>query len=827
MRDYAIYALDTLGRIRSWNAGAQQITGFTADEALGRPFSIFFTDEDVRTGEPARELEIAEREEMYEGEGWRLRKGGARFWAQVVVRPLRDESGATIGFAKVTRDLTIRRKLTESERQIERELAAREESEARRQALERINEKLRQQTIELEVQSEQAAALARELEEQAAELEAANRALARSVREKEAARKAASESARRYRLLFDSNPLPLWVHDRETLRFLAVNDAAVRQYGYSRREFLSMTIEQIRPPEEVAALRFSLKTVGKKLHRTGSSRHRRKNGEIVDVSIVANSIEFDGRDAALVLAHDITERRRAEIELRESMAVLRAVVDNSPIAIIVLDLEERVTRWNPAAEQMFGWTSDEMLGQPYSIMIPEERAQEHAKLHEALLRGDVVTEFETQRRRSDGSPVDVVLSVAALREPEGPPRGFAILMADVTERRKLEMRFRQALKMEAVGQLAGGIAHDFNNILTVITSYSSLLLAQLPSDNPMRSDVEQIGSAANRASALTRQLLAFSRQQLLRPRVLNLNEVVRELENFLRRIVRENIDIVTSLDPDLGHVEADPGQMEQVIVNLVVNARDAMPEGGTLGIRTANAVFDETSSPRFEDLTMAPGRYALVSISDTGVGMPPEVQTRVFEPFYTTKAPGEGTGLGLATVYGIVKQSGGYIWLSSEPGKGTTFDVYLPFTAKAAEVALREQARTGRLDGSETILLVEDDAVLRAVACRAVRAYGYQVLEASDGREALELCESYEEPIHLVVTDVVMPEMSGSDLAHRIAERHPEVKVLLMSGYMRDPAVRRSIVREGGAFLPKPFTPELLVERIREVLDSGVVGIPG
>jgi CheY-like chemotaxis protein len=389
------------------------------------------------------------------------------------------------------------------------------------------------------------------------------------------------------------------------------------------------------------------------------------------------------------------------------------------------------------------------------------------------------------------------------------------------------MQFRHAVKLGAVGQLAGGVAHDFNNLLTVITSYSGLLLAQLEQGDPMRGDVEQIGGAAKRAATVTRQLLAFSRQQMVRPQLLTLNEIVTGLESLLRRLVRENIEIVTSLDPELGLVEADPGQMEQVIANLVVNARDAMPEGGTLMIQTANAVFDGAYISRHRGVTMTPGQYALLVVSDTGTGMTPEVQARVFEPFYTTKAPGEGTGLGLATVYGIVKQSGGFVWLYGEPGRGTTFKVYLPFAKEATEPLARGKDHARDPGGSETILVVEDDAALRAAACRAIQAFGYHVLAASNGREALEICEQHDGRIHLIVTDVVMPEMSGGDLARQVAEHRPGIKVLLMSGYTRDATVRQGIVRDGRPFLDKPFTPDGLVERIREVLDSDMKGASG
>jgi PAS domain S-box-containing protein len=514
--------------------------------------------------------------------------------------------------------------------------------------------------------------------------------------------------------------------------------------------------------------------------------------------------------------------RRAEAEVRDQAEVLRAVIDESPLVKIVLDSDLRVTRWNRSAERVFGWTAEEMLGESYKIVIPRERWEEHAGLREDAINGRAVMNIETQRRRKDGSLADVSTSVAALHAPDGSVRGFAVVMADISERLRLEARLRQTEKMEAVGQLAGGVAHDFNNLLTVITSYSSLLLGELPAESPLRADVQQIGGAAKRAATLTRQLLAFSRKQVLRPQLLTLNDVVSGVEKLLRRLVREDIAIVTHLHPNPSLVEADPGQLEQVIMNLVVNARDAMPRGGTLTIRTANVELGDSYIERHTEVAVVPGHYAVLSISDTGIGMSRDIQRHIFEPFFTTKGAGTGTGLGLSTVYGIVKQSGGYIWVYSEEGNGTVFKVYLPSSGVEEESASMDRHRTPvptRITGNESVLVVEDDSALRYVACRSLRSYGYNVIEARNGREALDLCERLEGVIHLVVTDLVMPEMSGSELARLIAARRPGIRILLMSGYAGDDLARQSIVSAGTAFIEKPFTAHALAERVSEFLE--------
>jgi len=386
------------------------------------------------------------------------------------------------------------------------------------------------------------------------------------------------------------------------------------------------------------------------------------------------------------------------------------------------------------------------------------------------------------------------------------------------ERKRLEEQLLQAQKMEAVGRLAGGIAHDFNNLLTVITGYSQVLLDGMPADDPMRIHVNQIRRAGERAASLTRQLLAFSRKQVLAPEVLDLNAVVANINKMLPRLIGEDIEVVTVACPDLGRVKADPGQIEQVIMNLAVNARDAMPEGGRLTIETANVDLDENYSG--QHVVVLPGTYVMLAVSDVGTGMTPEIQSHIFEPFFTTKARGKGTGLGLATVYGIVKQSGGYVWVYSEPGKGTAFKIYLPRVAEALEEAKKSRGAVRAPGGAETILLVEDNEAVRRLVRSVLESRGYAPIEAGSGEEALSLAASLSEPIHILLTDVVMPRMSGPELATRMALVHPESKVIYMSGYTDSSVFRHGVLTPGTHFLQKPFIPETLARKIRDVLDA-------
>lgn len=395
--------------------------------------------------------------------------------------------------------------------------------------------------------------------------------------------------------------------------------------------------------------------------------------------------------------------------------------------------------------------------------------------------------------------------------------GIAILSIDVTQERKLEAQLRHAQKMEAIGQLAGSVAHDFNNLLSVILSYSEMLLQDLKQVDPARPDVEAIRNAGAKAADLTRQLLAFSRQQILAPRVLNLNELLVEIERMLHRLLGANIELVTRYDRALQSVRVDPSQIDQVVMNLVINARDAMPEGGKVTIETKNVVLDE--SYRTEHFGVAPGPHVMLAVSDTGCGMDQEVQARIFEPFFTTKEPGRGTGLGLATVFGIVQQSGGNIWVYSETGRGTTFKIYLPVAVAQDQEAI-EYVQPATLTGTETILLVEDQDEVRRVALQILRRAGYHVLEARNAGEALMTCEKYPRAIHLLLTDVVMPQVSGPELAERLLGIRPDLKVLYMSGYTERAVFQHGILDSGASYLQKPLVPDGLNRRVREVIDT-------
>ena len=401
--------------------------------------------------------------------------------------------------------------------------------------------------------------------------------------------------------------------------------------------------------------------------------------------------------------------------------------------------------------------------------------------------------------------------------PGGPQLHLAVTR-DVTETKGLEAQLRQAQKMEAIGQLAGGVAHDFNNLLCIINGYSDILFNALRPDDPMRNLVDEIRKAGERSASLTRQLLAFSRKQVIAPRALDLNTVILDLEKMLRRIVGEDIDLATSLAPGLGSIKADPSQIEQVLLNLVVNAREAMPQGGKLTIETRNVNLDEDYARARSEVR--PGPYVLLAVSDTGCGMTAEVKAHLFEPFFTTKGPGQGTGLGLATVYGIVKQSGGHVAVNSEPGLGTTFRVYLPIVEAAVQVRDSKAATAPAPRGSETILLIEDDEGVRALTRHALQSSGYTVLVAREGQEALRIGRWRQEPIHLLVSDVVMPGLGGRQLSERLRLLHPEMKVLFLSGYTDDAVVRHGVLEGEVNFLQKPFTPAALARKVREVLDA-------
>jgi PAS domain S-box-containing protein len=622
-------------------------------------------------------------------------------------------------------------------------------------------------------------------------------------------------SEEKYRLLFDSNPLPMWVFDNETLAFLAVNRAACRHYGYSLDEFLSMTIRDIRPPEDVPSLLRGIGTEGSGFQRSGIWRHRKKDGTLIYVEVTSAPFVFDGRAAELVLAIDVTHRLRAEDGMRKSEERFRKLFESNTIGIVIADLNGRTLEANDAYLDMIGYGQEELQSGRlrWDQMTPAEyRERDHAAVEE-LRRTGAATPWEKELIRKDGSRVPILIGVAMLEASEA---SCIACIVDLSALRRLEEQFRQAQKMEAIGQLAGGVAHDFNNLLTAILGYAELLAEKLKGRPRESEDLDEIRKAGERAASLTRQLLAFSRQQVFERKVLDLNRLIAEIEKMLRRLIGEDVELVTTLDPALAYVWADAGQLEQVVMNLVVNARDAMPRGGKLTIETSNVELDEAYARLHTPVR--PGRYVMIAVSDTGVGMDTATRSRIFEPFFTTKERGKGTGLGLATVYGIVKQSGGYIWAYSEPGKGTTFKIYLP---PAEQGFLPEEDRVGEtptVRGTETVLLVEDEESVRTLSRAILETHGYQVLEAASAEEAIETARRYQQPIHLLLTDVVMPSMGGPDLASRIQTLRPGVKVLYMSGYTDETVFRHGHLEQGRLFLQKPFTPEALARKLREAL---------
>lgn len=512
-------------------------------------------------------------------------------------------------------------------------------------------------------------------------------------------------------------------------------------------------------------------------------------------------------ETTVQLQQELIARQEAEASTQR----LAALVASSEDAIIGLDLDYLITDWNAGAEHLFGYSADEAIGRNILFLVPDD---DWDRAEQSLRQKSQVPAYEAVRRRKDGSSVAVSVRLSTIHQ-QGHVVGYSLIYRDITYTKGLEQQLQQSAKLRAVGTLAGGVAHDFNNLLTIISGYSEILLDQLAPSDPVYDLIDQIKQAGDRAVSLTRQLLAFSRQQMLEPRVLNINDIVTNIDKMLRRMIGEDISLTTVLAPDLRQVKADPGQIEQVLMNLAVNARDAMPQGGKLTIETANVRLDHSYAQ--SHMEVEPGPYVLLAVSDTGYGMDEATKGRLFEPFFTTKAPGKGTGLGLATVFGIVKQSGGHIWVYSEPGQGTTFKIYLPRAVGEVSTSKSFVAQATPV-GNETILFVEDETAVRAITVFALRSFGYTVLEADHGQQAVQLCETHSGPIHLLLSDVVMPEMSGRQVAEAVTAKRPETKVLFLSGYTDDAVVRHGILHEHVAFLQKPFSPVTLARKIREVL---------
>lgn len=628
------------------------------------------------------------------------------------------------------------------------------------------------------------------------------------VIERKRAEQQLADSEAKYRLLFEANPEPMWVYDHETFRVLAANQAAIASYGYTEAELLSMTVYDLHPPVDHPQLAQLLREPRELAATRTGLHHRKKDGTIIDVEILADSIEFAGRRARLILSRDVTERRRLERQLLENEQKYRMLFESNAEAMYVYDLETyRFLAVNQAAISRYGYTRDEFLGMTVADLVPPGEA----KLDRLV---EITGSWIHQRK--DGTLLEA--EVVSHGIDFGGRRANLVLARDVTEQRRLEAQLRQAQKMEAVGRLAGGIAHDFNNLLTAILGSAQLALREVEPSHVVREDLEEIRRAGLRAADLTRQLLAYSRRQVVAPKVIDVNETLRALDSMLRRLIREDIELVMDLAGRPLAVKSDAGQLEQVVLNLVVNARDALPHAGRIVIRTTQTVLGAIQPEN--DPPAPPGTYVSLEVSDTGSGLTPEARAHLFEPFFTTKEQGKGTGLGLATVYGIVKQNGGYIYVDSEPSQGTRVRVYLPQAAEPVPVSDQSTPTTAPSRGSETVLLVEDEPAVRQFARRALESNGYCVLAASAGAEAMATAMTHAGPIHVLVTDVVMPGMGGPELARRLAQQRPALRVLFCSGYTDDASVREGVREAGTAFLQKPFSPEELIRKVREVLSA-------
>jgi two-component system cell cycle sensor histidine kinase/response regulator CckA len=642
-----------------------------------------------------------------------------------------------------------------------------------------------------------------------------------AVRKAQRAAQDAEERARHseqtHRFYFESSPSPTFVFDVDSSRLLAGNAAALDLYGYSQDEFVALSIDDLRAPSERAALASAVAAAGNGA-MTGTALHLRKDGTGIVVEGSNHLISFDGRRARLVVVQNQTERLEAESARRDVEERLQRTLDMMMEGYTILGHDLRYLYVNEVGARQARLSKEQLLGRTPLELYPDFEKSGMYALLQRCSRERVPLRMEEELTLADGQQAFFEVNIRPI------PEGLVILSIDATERRRteearesLEEQLRQSQRMDAVGRLAGGIAHDFNNILSIILGYGETLLEDLDRSDPKRADVLEMHKAAARAAELTKQLLMFSRQQMVEPRILDMNEVLSAMHKMLKRLLGEHIELDIQLQPGLGRVRADRGNIEQVIMNLVVNARDAMPRGGKLTVTTANVSTDEAFTSTHADAE--PGAYVRLSVTDTGVGMEKATRLRIFEPFFTTKEQGKGTGLGLSTVFGIVKQSHGGVWVHSEPGHGSTFEVYLPRTEADVESSRASEHPIERR-GSETILLVEDEEAVRTMAQRMLERNGFRVIVARDPADALRIASEPEQRIDLLLTDVVMPVMSGAALAAQLTARRPDLVVLYVSGYTDGTVGAHGVLESGASFLQKPFTSEQLVLKLRSVLDA-------
>ena len=621
----------------------------------------------------------------------------------------------------------------------------------------------------------------------------------------------ALEAAANGVLITDRNGVILWV-----------NPAFTTMTGYTREEAVNQNPRLLKSGRQDAAFyrqMWEIILAGRVWQGELTNRH--KNGNLYTEEITITPLRAPGQDIShfIAIKQDVTVRHRMEEALRESHNFLQTMIDHLPVAVYAKSAEEgRFVLWNKTSERLFALSAEEILGTTNDRLFSKDPAKSCWEKEQNIFRNHQIEDTPDDSVNSVHLGHRILHTIKVpVYDDNNEPLYLLGISEDVTTQRNLEVRLLQAQKLETVGRLAGGVAHDFNNILQVIQGYSSLMLKRLPENDPLREYMQEIQAAGEKASSLTHQLLAFSRRQILQLKVLNLNAIVSEMQKMLRRLIGEDVELSTSLAPDLGCVKADPLQMEQVLMNLAVNARDAMPRGGRLRIETANVEIEP--GPPADQLEVTPGSYLVLTVSDTGVGMDGETLNHIFEPFFTTKEKDKGTGLGLSMVYGIIKQSGGALLVESEPGQGTSFRIYLPRVSPNAVSSTASSVPRPALRGTETILLVEDEAGVRKLIAEVLKTSGYQVLTAASGREALTLSERHAGTIDLLITDVIMPEMNGGEVADRLRRLRPDLLALFVTGFTSEAIFRHGDPESFKPVIQKPFSPETLSRKIREILD--------